>query len=300
MVKKIVHCADIHLRTYNLHDNFKESVNLFVKSIKRECKGYSKDEIRIVIAGDLVHQKITISNEQLVLLGKFLKVLSKLGKVIIVPGNHDLLENNKDRMDSITPVVNFIDDPDVVYYLNSGFYEDENIIWCNFSLYDNEVLDVRKHRKENLDFKDKTYISLFHGAINGSVTDIGYSFENNNNLSTFFGSDIVIMGDIHKRQTFEVLEEANYEYLTSSQHKEIGFIENGEGKLTKKFLASYSGSFYQNDFGESVNKHGYLLWDVVDKCYTEIDLETTYGFYQFKINNINDFENDKEILTNDI
>ena len=298
MIKKIIHCADIHLRTYNLHDNFSETAIEFIKEIEDKCDGLSKDEVRILIAGDIVHQKITISNEQLVLLGKFLKNLSDYGKVIIIPGNHDLLENNKERMDSISPVVKFIDSDDIVYYLKSGFYEDNNVVWCNFSLFDNEILDVRAYRRDN-DVSNKKLISLYHGAINGSVTDIGYSFENNNNLSMFFGSDMVMMGDIHKRQTFNVFEEANYEYLSTKQHEEIGFLENGEGKLVKQFLASYPGSFFQNDFGESINKHGFLLWDVDSCLFTEHDIETTYGFYQFKISSVNDFEDNKEFLTND-
>lgn len=296
-IKKIIHCADIHLRTYNMHDNFKESVNVFTKQIKKECLGLNKDEVRILIAGDVVHQKITISNEQLVLLGKFLKTLSKFGKVIIIPGNHDLLENNKERMDSISPVVNFIDSEDIVYYLKSGFYEDDNVIWCNFSLFDNEILDIRAYRRDN-DTTNKKLISLYHGAINGSVTDIGYSFENNNNLSMFFGSDMVMMGDIHKRQTFNVFEEANYEYLSTKQHEEIGFVKCDDGKLIKQFLAAYPGSFFQNDFGESVDKHGFLVWDVDTCLFTEHDIDTSYGFYQFKITSINDFTNNEEFLTN--
>jgi aspartate carbamoyltransferase catalytic subunit len=40
--------------------------------IKEHLKGYSSyDEVRIAIVGDLVHQKITISNEQLIAVANF-------------------------------------------------------------------------------------------------------------------------------------------------------------------------------------------------------------------------------------
>ena len=37
-------------------------------------------------------------------------------RVFLIAGNHDLLENNKDRMDSITPMVQFLPDKDINYF----------------------------------------------------------------------------------------------------------------------------------------------------------------------------------------
>ena len=57
-------------------------------------------------------------------------------------------------------------------------------------------------------------------------------------------------------------------------------------------------SLIQQNFGEKINKHGFLWWDVQSKTYEEYDIETDYGFYQFKIDSINDIDNGSEILTN--
>jgi 3',5'-cyclic AMP phosphodiesterase CpdA len=38
----------------------------------------------------------------------FFKALEEIAPLIVIAGNHDLLENNKDRLDSITPVVQFL------------------------------------------------------------------------------------------------------------------------------------------------------------------------------------------------
>ena len=101
MVKKIIHTADIHIRTFRMHDEYKEAFKTFISDVKELVKDYQREEVRIVIAGDYVHQKITISNELLILGTWFLRELEKIAPVVIIPGNHDLLENNKDRVDSI-------------------------------------------------------------------------------------------------------------------------------------------------------------------------------------------------------
>jgi DNA repair exonuclease SbcCD nuclease subunit len=116
MIKKIVHIADLHIRTIQLHDMYKEQFQSFLNdlskhSIEWKQEGISLNEIRIVIAGDIAHQKINISNEQLMLTSWFLKELTNFGKVVIIPGNHDFLENNAQRLDSISPVVDLLNNP---------------------------------------------------------------------------------------------------------------------------------------------------------------------------------------------
>ena len=96
MIKTCIHIGDIHIRTLRLHDEYKEVfLNLF-KDLKDNLKDFKREEIRIVVTGDLVHQKIIISNEQLILGTWFLKKLEEIAPVILIAGNHDMLENNKD------------------------------------------------------------------------------------------------------------------------------------------------------------------------------------------------------------
>jgi DNA repair exonuclease SbcCD nuclease subunit len=121
MVKKIVHIADLHIRTYQLHDLYKSQFQklldeLAVSSLEWRDQDILRDEVRIVIAGDIAHQKINISNEQLLLTSWFIKELTKYGKVVIIPGNHDFLENNHERLDSISPIIELLNDKDISYY----------------------------------------------------------------------------------------------------------------------------------------------------------------------------------------
>jgi UDP-2,3-diacylglucosamine pyrophosphatase LpxH len=155
MVKKIVHIADVHIRTFRLHEEYKEVFKNFLSDLTELLKDYKKEEVRIVIAGDLVHQKIVISNEQLILGTWLIKNLEHIAPVIIIAGNHDLLENNKDRVDSITPMVQFLPDANVNFFKESLCYLDDNIVWCVYSIFqDNERPDIEfakaeKIKKEN-------------------------------------------------------------------------------------------------------------------------------------------------------
>lgn len=215
-VKRLIHIADIHIRTYRMHDEYGAAFKTFLKTIREMVKGYEREEVRIVIVGDYVHQKITISNELLILGTWFLRKLEKIAPVVIVAGNHDLLENNKDRVDSITPMVQLLPDLDIRYYKESKCYEDENIVWCNYSIFEeNARPDIESGRAEFGD--DKTYIGLYHAPIIGLETDLGYKFDSGNDKEIFHGCDMVLCGDIHKRsgltlEEFKEIDEDELEY----------------------------------------------------------------------------------------
>ena len=49
--------ADLHIRTFQLHELYKRQFELFLEDVKKQVSGYDYDEIRVVIAGDIAHQK---------------------------------------------------------------------------------------------------------------------------------------------------------------------------------------------------------------------------------------------------
>lgn len=269
MVNKIIHLADLHFRTFKRHQEYKEQFDKFFIEVDEILSKTPSDEVRIAVLGDLVHQKITISNELTMILSWFLNECASRCKTIVIPGNHDLLENNTDRLDSITPVVEMMRNPNIYYFKKSICHLDDNIVWCPYSIIEhNSRPDIETARDEY--GNDKTYVGLFHGPLTGSKTDLGFEIEGGD-LEQFDGCDIVLLGDIHKRNHLEY----------------------------KGIPIAYSSSFLQQDFGESSTKgHGYLVWDVNSKTYTEHDVPSDYGFYTFKITSIDDIEEEKEILTN--
>lgn len=268
-IKLCIHMGDIHIRTFKMHEEYAEAFKKTLKEIRLLVDGYDREEVRIVIAGDYVHQKITISNELLVLGTWFLKKLEKIAPVVLIAGNHDLIESNKDRLDSLTPMVNLLSDIDIRYYKKSECILDGNIVWCVYSIFEeNARPDIESARAEYSN--DKKYIGLFHGPLVGSTTDIGYEIDHGYGLEIFDGCDAVICADIHKRQQ-----------LT---YKGIPIV--------------FCGSLIQQNFGETVRNHGFLTWDMETLTYSEHNIETDYGFYQFTMSSIDDIDNGTEKLTN--
>jgi DNA repair exonuclease SbcCD nuclease subunit len=268
MVKKIIHIADLHIRTIQMHDLYKEQFEILlnelsVKFLEWADENISHNEIRIVVAGDIAHQKINISNEQLLLTSWFLKELTRFGKVVIIPGNHDFLENNTQRMDSITPVVQLLDNQHITYLKDSGDYVDTDgcVQWVVYSLYQHNV------RPEFTKQEGLLTVGLFHGPIMGLSTDLGYEFEDAYDQLNFVDLDLLLCGDIHKRQQFT---------LPNGGH------------------AIMVGSLIQQNFGETVKHHGYGIYDVTTDEYTFHDLPNEQPFLHFRINDIKDIENETE------
>lgn len=264
MIKRIIHISDMHIRTIQLHDLYKRQFEIFLVDIEDKISGLAPNEIRFVLTGDINHQKITISNEQLALTSWFLAELAKRGVVVILPGNHDFLENNIDRLDTITPLVELLDSPNIVYYKDKGVYEDEEVKWVVYSLYQhNERPEFTKG--------DGFYIGLFHSPIQGMSTDLGFTFDDGYDKLNFVDLDLLLAGDIHLRQTFE---------------------------LPSGGQAVMIGSMIQQNFGEGVKHHGYGMFNMMTKEYTFHDLENEQPFLHFRINDIEDIENNSENLVN--
>jgi DNA repair exonuclease SbcCD nuclease subunit len=271
MVKKLIHIADIHIRTIQLHELYKKQFDKLIEEIREHSakwtsEGIKWDEIRIVIAGDIAHQKINISNEQLLLTSWFLNQLSSYGKVIIIPGNHDFLENNTQRVDSITPVVELLDNKNIKYFKDSGVYKDDNINWVVYSLYQH---NERPQFEKSID--GEINVGLFHGVVQGMSTDMGFQFEDGYDRLNFVDLDILLCGDIHKRQQFKL-------------------PNDGKGIMV--------GSLIQQNFGETVTNHGYGIYDIVKDEYSFYDLQNDQPFLHFTINDIKDIETENEILIN--
>ena len=174
MVKKIIHLADLHIPNMSKNDRpFGDMLKQLAGEIANEVKDMKKDEFRIVIVGDLFEKKIKTDNESKELFHQLLNYLNAIGTTIIIAGNHDMLENNHDRVDSISPTfsINGVY-PNIIYadkVLNykSGYLKDGNIIWVLYSMFD-------KFAKPNIDglkneYPDSTIIGLYHGEIAGAV-----------------------------------------------------------------------------------------------------------------------------------
>lgn len=274
MIKKIIHLSDVHLRNFKRMDEYKEQLDKFIDYCNSIVSEYGNESVRIVIVGDLFHGKNEVSNECYALASWFLRELDKITKTIVIAGNHDMNMQNLSRLDSLSTLFSMCK-LSQTYYLDrelgyeSGVLKDDNVIWCLYSSFDNfskpnEVLT-------RSDEKNK-YIGLYHGEITNAKTDSGYVSNGKSLPCEYFDNlDFCLCGHIHRRQ--------NLSY-------------NG-------IPIAYSGSLIQQDHGENISQHGFLLWDVEECDYEEINIDNeNYGFYTFVINNEEDIKENKEQTIN--
>ena len=259
MIKRLVHFSDLHIRLFKDHELYRN----ILKQALSEWKTLAPD--RILFSGDLVHSKNQLTPELIEFVRWFLIECSKISKIILIPGNHDFLTSNLERLDSLTPIISSLNNPNIVYYRDRGIYEDENVSWCVYSQFQGNIppeIDTAKGYK----------IGLFHGPINGLKTDLGFDFgEEAYDTKKFNGLDIVLCGDIHRRTVFE--------------------IPNGKKGIM-------IGSTIQNSMGESISNHGYGVYNIETDQYDFIDLPNPKPFLKFYIESIDVLVTGSEKLMN--
>ncbi len=245
-VDKILHVADIHIRNFKRHKEYRQ----VFRKLYKEAKLLPSNSL-IYVAGDIVHTKTDISPELVELTSEFFRKLADIRPTIVITGNHDANLNNSSRLDSLSPIVENLAHPNLHYLKNSGIYRVSNIDFIVMSVFDDPK-----------DFPDNTQasglkIGLHHGPVHNSVTDIGYVVNNESlKQEVFSGCDLVLLGDIHKRQ-----------YLNKSE------------------TIAYAGSLIQQNFGEAFENHGYILWDLETKKGTFCDIINDYGYYTVEMKN---------------
>lgn len=284
MITRIISCADIHIPALKGIDELKGILTKFINNCEKIVEEEGPECVRIVVAGDIFHSKINITNESILTAHWFFSQLDKICKTIVIIGNHDFLMNNMDRVDSLSPLFDIGGYKQVIFLdkelgCKSGIYDDDNVSWClysSFSGFNRPDIDAHKVLNAETDKKDNFYVGLIHGDINGAITVTNYVSETGISQDVFDGCDFVIAGHIHKRQE----------------------LKKNDIKIV------YCSSISQKDFGESVSGHGFVLWDIdvddkLDISYKYVDIPNEDGgFYKFEINDISDLEKDEEDLIN--
>lgn len=274
MIRYIIAISDIHVRNFKRMDEMEVFLEKTVQFCSDFVNEHNPEEVRIVIAGDVFDQKITVSNESTVYVSWFLRKLNEICTTYVICGNHDYLMNNISRICSLTPIFSMSNYSNCKYLdkelgFLSGIYEDDNIAFCLYSTFDDfNKPEIELYKEQN---PNKTLVGLIHADINGATTDVGRVTEKGLNASYFEGLDFVIAGHIHKRQEIK---------------------KNGV-KIV------YCGSLIQQNMGENLSGHGGVIWDIENKTWEPFDLDKgEFGFYKFVIDNIEDIDDNKEKIIN--
>jgi len=259
MIKKLVHFSDLHLKLFKDHDLYR----LVLTDMLDKLREIKPD--RITFSGDLLHSKNQLTPEVIEMASWVLTECSKIAKIIIIPGNHDANLKNNERLDSITPIVNNLNNSNIIYYKNRGVYEDENVSWCVFSQFQGNIPPEIETGKG---FK----IGLFHDPVQGLTTDLGFDFGSHAyDVEKFNGLDLVLCGDVHKRSMFN--------------------IPNGKRGVM-------IGSLIAQNYAESVGNHGFGIYNLETDEYSFVDLHNPKPFLSFIIKSFDDIVDGKERLTN--
>ena len=270
----IYHLSDLHIRNgdkiYCRYEEYKSVFENTITSLKTNIdkNNLEFDDYIIIITGDIFHNKNNIGNYGLLLYKTFIQELLKFSRVYIFPGNHDLIQSD-------------INQPSLVY---SSTFDLTNLTILNettsFKIDDigfsyvsvENTLDNYKNsgRFQELppfpDIKEtvKYKIALFHGSFAFAKLYNGDDIKTETNpypLEWIKDFDYVLLGDIHKRQIF------NYK---------------------QKTICGYSGSLIQQNFGEDIIDHGYLLWNLQTKKIKEINVKNNIGYINIKENDKGD------------
>lgn len=250
----ILHAGDIHIFNGKRFDEHDQVINELEKTIIQE-----KVDI-VYLGGDIVHNKNILSPEQVLKGRELISRIVKLANIIIIPGNHDLLVKNPNRLDSISVLIDGIPtDKYSIHYLKaSTIYPLYNINWAVWSCYDN-----KDPFKQTVELKDYYTIGCFHGAINGAITENNFGLESPITVEHFKNCQTVFLNDIHKRQYFR----------------------GGD--------IAYSGSILQVNADEELEK-GVLIWEFdeeVNKYVSRFkEFKKDKGYVNINVRKIEEFD----------
>jgi DNA repair exonuclease SbcCD ATPase subunit len=242
-IKYIHHISDVHIRNLKRHAEYEQVFERLYEKIKQ-----NREDSIIYIGGDIAHSKTDMSPELVDQTSRFLKSLSEICPTIVITGNHDCNLNNLNRLDVLTPIINNLNLPNLHYLKRSGVYDIADMSFVVWDVWEDEENYIKAK-----DFEADTKVVLYHGTVDRSKTDVGFSLPGKVTIDYFDDYDMGLIGDIHKRQY-----------------------------LDKEKTIAYCGSLIQQNHGESIG-HGYLLWEVETKKSEYIEIPNDYGYYTIDI-----------------
>jgi len=265
----LVHISDVHI-PLNIKSTGREEEYLIVfdrlyRYIALLMEQHPDKKFGIVITGDLMHTKINLRTDSLCMARTFLQRLAQMAPVFLICGNHDLNEQNLAETCTLTGIVQYLS-PNIHYLERSGLYQYGSRIFVISSLKDAVFIRREDIPHALIEGMEDRLIYLYHGFLLGAKTDTGYQQKAGGpgeiashssryrSPSDFNGFPLVLLGDVHKQQS----------------------LRNDDSM-------AYAGSLLQIDRSESLDRHGFLLWDLSTKKYEFHLVPNDFGFVKVKV-----------------
>lgn len=267
-VTHVVHIADTHIRTGDRVSARVDEYRHVLGNLREELEGMEavrKGTALMVIAGDVFHHKGRLETEGALVIYEWLNEVLQLLPVLVICGNHDFRQEDPGYTDMIEMLVApyaVMEHRHPIHYLkDTGHY-----VWENLSFGLTSVKDTLKAYNTfgiladlpafpNPEGLTGCRIALFHGSVTQSAMPNGAQvadYSHGYPLEWFRGYEIAMLGDNHTQQLHTGLD---------------GTLAWG-----------YPGSLVQQDGGEPLLGHGYILWDIAARegkmCHIHNDYAT--------------------------
>jgi exonuclease SbcC len=276
-IKQVIHCSDIHIRkgdsTKSRYNEYAKVFEQFAKQVQ-QLPSILNGEAVIVVAGDIFHDKENLHPLTIRMFNLFLNQLVSLAPVYLIQGNHDFRQDNASETDTIDSCIG-IKRPNLEYLEQTGLYLAGDV---GFGLVaEHDILDPCTTSGKQVDelplFPNEfppsvtTRLAIFHGTVKNCRLDNYRPSNEGYPLEWFKGYDAVLLGHIHLQQI----------YNTSSQDQ--GKTERWQPNKT---VWAYPGSLVQQNFGENLHGHGYLVWDLKGHTVEPYHVYNDYGMMYVK------------------
>lgn len=248
---RIVHISDIHIRNFKYHREYE----LSFQELYRQIDALKPDVV--INTGDTVHAKTQITPELVDILARHVRSVAEIAPYRVILGNHDLNLKNLDRRDAVSPIIHPLRESgiDVDLWTTTGPYSIGDIDFYVYPI-DNEELYPTKDLVRMKSGDTRVRVGLFHGSISGCKTDADWIMSDlEHDVSLFDDFDYVLMGDIHKHQSWR------------------------GGRVC------YAGSLIQQNFGEAPDK-GFVVWDIDSRekfQMRHVHLKTPLSFHTIRV-----------------
>lgn len=248
----IVHVSDVHIRTGDQDKCRYQDYSAVFGALRKHVARLPAPVV--AITGDVFHNKSRIEAPGIRLFKELVGGLAAVCPVVLIRGNHDYRQDIDDSTDLIGALVVEMDN---VHYLDAtGHYTFGNIGFGVVAIQDALAKGDASAQAQVAalpPFPDPREflgvgitVALFHGTINGCTLQNYARSPQGYPIEWFEGYDLVLLGDVHLRQT--------------------------------KDRWGYAGSLIQQNFGEPLFGHGCSVWEIATRAVRHIDIKCPTGF----------------------
>lgn len=260
---KIFHISDLHIRSSpqraaGRYEEFSHVFEAVTRRCRDACREAAPQRVIVAITGDVFHCKQRYSPQGLALFHVLVQELACVAHAVwIIPGNHDVSQADPSQPDLVSTALGAYADakvrvldrtcllPDVVPGVDLSVLDVRDVLVPGAGhgvLPPDQLPDVPRRDTANL------RVALFHGTVLEMVPQARSGVP----ASLFDGFDAVLLGDIHAPGA-------------------RGADPAGPGAWTwprtrtrerRAPVMAYAGSLVQQNAGEPLHPHGFLLWDL--------------------------------------